>query len=106
MSGGEVLTTPIRFSGDTLTLNFASSVAGGVRVEIQDEAGRPLPGFALADCAPVFGDAHERPVTWLSGARVGTLAGQIVRLRFELQDAHLYAYRFAPAAAAPSASQP
>jgi hypothetical protein len=106
MSGGEVLTTPIRFSGDTLTLNFASSVAGGVRVEIQDEAGRPLPGFALADCAPVFGDAHERPVTWLSGARVGTLAGQTVRLRFELQDAHLYAYRFAPAAAAPSASQP
>ncbi len=106
MSGGEVLTTPIRFSGDTLTLNFASSVAGGVRVEIQDEAGRPLPGFALADCAPVFGDAHERPVTWLSGARVGTLAGQTVRLRFELLDAHLYAYRFAPAAAAPSASQP
>ena len=106
MAGGELLTKPIRFSGDTLTLNFASSVAGGIRVEIQNEAGRPIPGFALADCAPVFGDAHERPVTWLSGARVAALAGQTVRLRFELQDAHLYAYRFAPVPNTASAPQP
>jgi hypothetical protein len=106
MAGGELVTKPIRFSGQTLTLNFASSVAGGVRVEIQDEAGRPIPGFALDDCAPVFGDAHERPVTWRSGSDLGALAGQTVRLRFELQDAHLYAYRFAPAATNASAQRP
>ena len=106
MAGGELLTKPIQFSGDTLTLNFASSVAGGIRVEVQDEAGHPLPGFALAECAPVFGDAHERPVTWLSGARIGTLAGRTVRLRFELQDAHLYSYRFAPTPNPASAPKP
>ena len=84
----------------TLDLSAVKSAPGVIAVF----TAKDIPG--LNDCAPVFGDAHERPVTWLSGARVGTLAGQTVRLRFELQDAHLYAYRFAPAAAAPSASQP
>ena len=106
MAGGELVTKPIRFSGQTLTLNFASSVAGGVRVEMQDEAGRPIPGFALDDCAPVFGDAHERPVTWRSGSDLSALAGKPVRLRFEMRDAHLYAYRFAPAATNASAQRP
>jgi hypothetical protein len=51
----------------------------------------------------VFGDAHDRPVSWRSGTSLAALAGQTVRLRFELQDAHLYAYRFAPAAETASA---
>lgn len=106
MAGGELITRPIRFSGDTLILNFASSIAGGIRVEIQDESGQPLAGFALADCAPVFGDAIERPVTWLSGADLHTLAGRTVRLRFELQDAHLYAYQFRVSTEAPAMPAP
>jgi hypothetical protein len=106
MAGGELITRPIRFSGDTLILNFASSIAGGIRVELQDESGQPLAGFALADCAPVFGDAIERPVTWLSGADLHTLAGRTVRLRFELQDAHLYAYQFRVSTEAPAMPAP
>jgi hypothetical protein len=94
MAGGELITRPVRFAGDTLMLNFSSSIAGGIQVELQDEAGQPLPGFTLADCAPLFGDAIERPVTWLSGADLGALAGRSIRLRFALQDAHLFAYQF------------
>jgi hypothetical protein len=94
MSGGELLTVPVRFSGRELTLNFATSAAGSVRVEIQDEQGRPLPGFALADCPPHFGDTVERAVTWRKGRDVSSLAGQAVRLRFVLQDADVYAFRF------------
>ena len=47
--GGELVTRPLVFSGNRLTLNFATSAAGGIRVEIQDADGRPIPGFALAD---------------------------------------------------------
>ncbi len=43
MNGGELVTKPITFTGSQLALNFASSAAGGVRVEIQDAAGKPFP---------------------------------------------------------------
>jgi hypothetical protein len=94
MSGGEIVTKPIRFSGRQLTLNFSTSAAGSVRVEIQDSSGRPMPGFAGEDCSPLFGDTIERAVTWKHGTNVGALAGKPVRLRFALQDADVYAYRF------------
>lgn len=68
--------------------------AGSIRVEIQDAAGRPVPGFALDDAQEVFGDSIERPVTWKPAADLSALAGQPVRLRFVLQDADLYAFQF------------
>jgi hypothetical protein len=94
-SGGEVVTRPLTFQGSKLVLNLSTSAAGGVQVEVQDPVGKPLPGFALADCPPVFGDAPERAVTWKAGANVSKLAGQAVRLRFALQDADVFAFRFA-----------
>lgn len=94
MAGGELVTRAIRFEGRRLALNFSTSAAGSVRVEIQDGDGRPIPGFALADCPPVFGDAIDRAVTWTAGHDVSALAGQEVRLRFVLSDADLYAYQF------------
>ncbi|MBI4623197.1 MAG: hypothetical protein HY736_08265 [Verrucomicrobia bacterium] len=94
MSGGELVTKPVRFQGKSLCLNFSTSAAGGVRVEIQDVNGRPLPGFALEDCAPIFGDTIERAVTWTKGQDVRSLAGQPVRLRFVLKDADVYAFQF------------
>jgi hypothetical protein len=67
MSGGELITKPLTFTGKTLTMNFATSAAGGVKVEIQDANGKPMPGFALSDspkstsetpsCAPWCGKA-------------------------------------------------
>jgi hypothetical protein len=94
MKGGELLTRPLRFTGEALELNFSTSAAGSVRVEIQDEAGRALPGYALEDCSVIYGDAHARKVTWKQGASVAALQGRPVRLRFALQDADLYALRF------------
>jgi hypothetical protein len=94
MHGGELVTRSVRFSGASLRLNFATSAAGVLRVELQRPDGQPLPGFTLADCHPVFGDTVDRAVTWKNGANVGNLKGQPVRLRFELKDADLYALRF------------
>lgn len=97
LSGGECVTKPIAFSGDELRLNFATSVAGDIRVELQDETGRPLPGFAIDDCEPIFGDAIDRPVTWTGHRTLSEVAGQAVKVRFVLRDADLFAYRFAAA---------
>jgi hypothetical protein len=92
--GGELLTKPITFAGNQLLLNVSTSAAGSVRIEIQNLAGQPLPGFALADCHEVYGDDLERAVAWKDYPDLGTLAGQPVRLRFEVRDADLYAFRF------------
>ncbi len=94
LKGGEALTKPFTFAGAELLINFATSAAGSVRVEVQDEAGRALPGYSLADSDDVFGDAIERPVTWKGNADVGSLAGTPVRLRFVMQDADVWALRF------------
>jgi len=94
MAGGELVTKLITFSGQRLRLNFSTSAAGQIRVELQGPDGRPIPGFALADCNEVFGDELERCVTWKGGSDLSRLAGQPVRLRFALRDADLYSFRF------------
>ncbi|MAD79900.1 MAG: hypothetical protein CMJ50_03520 [Planctomycetaceae bacterium] len=96
LDGGELITKPLLFNGDTLNLNFSTSAAGSIRVEIQNLNGEPIKGHALADCAEIFGDAIDYPVRWQSGTNIRPLAEEPVRLRFVLRDADLYALRFTP----------
>lgn len=94
MKGGEITTKPIQFSGDQLELNFSTSAAGSLRVEIQDAAGKAIEGFALEDCHEIFGDSSARTVSWKNDKSLHSIAGQPVSLRFVLNDADLYSYRF------------
>lgn len=93
-AGGGMTTKPLRFAGDTLSVNFATSAAGGVRVGMLDENGAPLPGLAPEDCVELVGNFIDRPVRWNSGKTLAGLAGATVRLRFVMKDADLYALRF------------
>ena len=104
LKGGEVLTKPLLFGGSRLILNFSTSGAGSIRVELQDAAGRPLEGFALLACDEVFGDSLARTVTWKEGqADLRALAGRPIRLRMVMKDADIFSLRFAEASAsAPS----
>lgn len=90
---GEVLTKPLVFSGATLSVNFSTGAAGELRVEIQDAAGRIIPGFGLEECVPLVGDAIERRVQWKGGPQLGNLAGRPVRLRFEMRECDVYSFR-------------
>lgn len=95
LSGGEVVTKPIVFDGGNLALNYETSGAGGVQVEMQDADGKPIEGYALADCPPIFGDSLRHIVRWKGrGGDVRTMAGKPVRLRFVLKDADLYSFQF------------
>lgn len=99
MTGGEIITKPFVFDGSNLSINFSSSAAGGIQVEIQDEFGNPIPGYEIEDCTPVYGDSLERIITWErpeeNGVRnVWSLKGKTVRLRFLLKDADLYSFQF------------
>ena len=94
LSGGELLTKIVTFEGNEMAINFATSAAGSVRVEVQDEKGMPIEGYALSDCEEIYGDSIERVVAWKRGPDVSALAGKPVRLRFVLKDADLFSFRF------------
>jgi len=94
-SGGEMVTKLLTFAGSTLRLNAATSAAGSITVEVQDEQGHPLAGLALADMTPWFGDELDAAIAWRDGGDLSRLAGKPVRLRFVLKDADLFALRFA-----------
>ena len=93
-AGGEMTTKPFTFEGVNLAINYSTSAAGSIRVEILDEAGVPIPGYGAQDCREFIGDEIERIVAWESGSAVGELAGKAVCLRFVMKDADVYSFRF------------
>ena len=93
-TGGEMITKPLVFAGKRLEVNYSTSAAGGIRVEIQDAVGKPIPGHTLNDAQELIGDEIQRVVAWKDGSDIGKLAGRPVRLRFVMKDADLYAIRF------------
>jgi hypothetical protein len=95
--GGEFTTRPLVFGGNQLVLNYATSAAGSIRLELQDSEGHPLPGFELKNSIPKYGDALDEVVRWKSVSDTTSLVGKPVRLRFVLQDADVYAVRFSRA---------
>ena len=93
-AGGEVVTKPFRFSGKKLEINYSTSAAGGIRIEIQEASGAPVPGYTLDECPEIIGDELERIVHWEEGGDVSKLAGTSIRLRFVMKDADLFSLRF------------
>ena len=95
MSGGELVTRPLRFTGNRLVVNYSSSAAGSVRFQLEDQAGKPLSGFEMSASEVLFGDEIAHEVKWQKGSDLAALAGKPVRLRVSLQDADLYSFVFA-----------
>ena len=95
-AGGELVTKPLLFEGGNLTINFETSGASGVRVEVQEADGRPFEGYTLDDCPEMFADSIRYKVRWNHGGDVRPLRGKPVRLRFVMRDADLYSFQFVP----------
>jgi hypothetical protein len=94
--GGEFTTPLLKFAGEQLLLNVDTAASGELRVEILDEHGQPIPGYALSDCDPVHtANDINRVVRWKRASAVGNLAGKLMRLRFVFRDTDLYAFQFA-----------
>jgi hypothetical protein len=72
-----------------------AATRGSLRVELQNAAGKPLPGFALTDCESIMRDGVALPVSWRRNKDLLKWAGQPVRMRFELQNCSFYGFNFA-----------
>ncbi len=101
--GGSFTTKPLVFGDDPetkgageveLVINFSTSAAGTIRVELREESGAVIPGYSLNDCDEIYGDAIERVVTWGGNSELKDFAGKPVRLHVTMNEADLYAIRF------------
>ena len=92
---GEVVTKPVVFAGAHLFVN-AECLFGDVTVEVLDDKGSPVPGFAAADCRALrFADSTKRELVF-AGGDLGRLSGKPVSLRFRLHCATLYSFWVSP----------
>ena len=85
--GGELVTKPLTFEGSRLAINYSTSVAGHVRIQVEAD------GTSL-DSGEIFGDEVERTVEWDGGPDLSALSGKPVRLRISMKEADLYSIRF------------
>ena len=92
--GGEVLSKAFTFSGKELEINYSTSAAGELKFEIQDEYGKPIPGYTMDDSDTIIGNEISRIVTWKGNKNVKPLASKTIRLRIFMKDADLYSIKF------------
>jgi hypothetical protein len=92
--GGWLQTPPLIFKGSELRLNIDTGAMGTAFVELRDAEGKPIPGFALADCEEIGGNFVDQRVYWKGKTDVSQLAGQPVRIHFKLTRAKLYGFQF------------
>ena len=87
---GYVITKPFQQAGSSLRVNFATSAAGSLKVEVLDGNGHVLAGYSGEQAGEIFGDSLEYEVRWKGGRTWAELEGRVVRLRLSLHDADLY----------------
>ena len=90
-------TTPaIRLPSLPVRLLINAEVQGTVRTEVLHPITlEPYPAMGAADAIPVpAGDHLAAPVSWIGAIDLSALTGQPVALRFLLDDASIYSFRF------------
>ena len=88
---GELLTAPFMWEGEELYVNVDAG-DGEVLVEVVDAESRtPLSGWSIAACRPLRGDHLDGVMTWKEGT-AREYPARLVRLRFHLRRARLYAF--------------
>jgi hypothetical protein len=95
---GTLITRPLIFQGNRLTLNIDTGAAGYATVGLLDGEGRPIAGFAPEQCVYVNGNNTAAEVEWMGkGKDVGALQGKPVQILIRMRGASLYALQFTTA---------
>jgi hypothetical protein len=72
---------------------------GAIHVDIQDAEGQSLTGFEAERAIPCTRNTASKwqngpwRCEWQSGRSTDALRGQVIRLQFRLEQAHLYSFR-------------
>ena len=101
---GTFWTVPFELNSDSIGINAHTLYSGYLRCQILSSSPvdvgsdtrfiRDMEGYTLDDCQPIVGDHIDAPLTWNGSGDLSHLRGQMVRLKFDLYKADLYAIRF------------
>jgi hypothetical protein len=92
--GGSLQTKVLRFDGKRLRLNIDTGAMGTAYVELQDEDGKPIPGFSRSECEQIVGNFIDQQVYWNGNPDVSAQSGKAIRIYFQLTRAKLYGFQF------------
>lgn len=93
---GTITTRPFRLEGSQLELN-ADTRNGKLLIEMLDETGTLIRGLTQNDAVPLCDvDGLRLQARWQGVADLAGLKGKVVRLKFHLQNARLYAFQVKP----------
>lgn len=94
---GSVTTHPVQFAGNRLFVNASCADGGSLTAELLDADGTVIPGYSLSDCTPFAGDSLHHALEWRGATGLPQAESRTVRVRFALQNADLYSFRFGTA---------
>lgn len=109
-TSGWFITPAMTWPGDDLYINADvrrdltshphNTLSGSIRVEAVDAKGKPIKGFTLADCTPYKRNSARSTdamglIRWAGDKSLHKLKGKRIQLKFEMADAHLYAFKSA-----------
>lgn len=86
-----IITKPIVFAGKDLHLNFSSSGAGYIYIDVLNENGEKL---SEGESFEIYGNSINRKIYFADGSDFSKFSGKEVRLRFRMKDARLYSIWF------------
>lgn len=87
---GYVVTKKLAFSGDYLFIN-ADASKGKIAVELLDENGKVIKGYAKTDCIPITNNGTKIKIAWKDNTQVKVSTDK-VRIKFYLTNASMYAF--------------
>jgi hypothetical protein len=91
-SPGVVTTKPFRLDGTRLLVNLAAR-GGEVRIELLDESSQPIASYSGQDSAVAKDIDNLRWSPRWPGGGLDSLNGKIVRIKFHMQNATVYAFQ-------------
>ncbi len=93
---GTILTKPFVLKGTRVEANV-DAAQGEFTMEILDESGEPIPGYAGDDAISNRNvDDLRLNAEWADGHDLAPLKNKVIRLRFGLSNAKLYAFQILP----------
>lgn len=87
--GAVVETRPFVLQKDNMSINFATSASGSLEIEILDKDGNAIEGY---ESGVLFGNSVNREVDFENA--LSDLVGEEIKIRFKMNDCHLYSYAF------------
>src|SRR5690606_2616097 len=92
--GGMIITKPFTFQGHELEINYSTSAAGSIKIELLDENNNVIPGYSENDCQEIIGNEISRTVSWKNGTNISELDGETIHMKIIIKDANLYSFKF------------